>query len=351
MLKWVYYYSGFGGGTMLFFRKFFIKMIQMKNKFLFLTSFFFILFSSVVIYWLEPQTFEHPFNGLWWVMTTLTTVGYGDYYPSTIEGKLFAMFLYLTGIGLIGVLIGKIVEGFAIMREKKEAGKMGYLGTDHIVIIGWSRKSQFAIREILSSHPETEIVLVDQLEKTPLSEDRFHFVCGDASQETSLIQANIAKAKAAILFADDKVADPSLADGKSLLIATTIERLAPRVHTTVEIMTEEHIQNFKHIKVDEFILSDETISHMAVLSAFANGIPGVISQLLSRNTGADLYQIGKRPHWKTYRDAYNQLLEEGATLLADGANLTINQRLDVPIPEEANLLIICEKNIYEKITE
>lgn len=336
---------------MLFFRKFFIRMIQMKNEIFFLASFFFILSSSVVIYWLEPQTFEHPFNGLWWVMTTLTTVGYGDYYPSTIAGKLFAMFLYLTGIGLIGVLIGKIVEGFSIMREMRESGMMRYLGTDHIVIIGWSRKSQFAIREILTSYPEAEMVLVDQLEKTPLSEERVHFVCGDASQEAALIQANIANAKAAILFADDKVADPSLADGKSLLIATTIERLAARVHTTVEIMAEEHIRNFKHIKVDEFILSDETISHMAVLSAFANGIPGIISQLISRNDGADLYEIGKRPQWKTYRDAYNQLLENGATLLADGADLTINQRLDVPIPEEARLLIICEKNIYQKMTE
>lgn len=333
------------------FRRLFIKMVQMKNKALFLGSFLFILLSSIVIYWLEPETFNHPFNGLWWVMTTVTTVGYGDFFPTTVPGKLFAMFIYLTGIGIIGVLIGKIVDGFAIMREKKEAGKLKYLGSDHIAIVGWSRKSQFAIQEILNSYPETEIVLVDQLEKTPIFEERVHFVRGDASQEASLLQANISKAKAAILFADDKVTDPSLADGKSLLIATTIERLAPCVHTTVEIMRKEHIQNFKHIKVDEFILSDETISHMAVLSAFANGIPAIISQLISRNTGADLYEIRKRPHWNTYRDAYNQLLEEGATLLADGENLSINQKLDDPIPEDAKLLVICEKQVYQKIAK
>ena len=332
-------------------RKFIHKIIHMNNKILFITSLLFIGFSSIVIYWIEPETFEHPFNSLWWVMTTLTTVGYGDYYPLTVAGKLFAMLLYLTGIGLIGVLIGKILDVFTLLRERREGGKMKFTGSHHVVVVGWSLKSQFAVREILQSHPDMEIVLIDQLERSPISEERIHYVKGDAAKEATLVLANITEAKAAILFADDNVKEPSLADGKSLLTSITIERLAPHVRTTVEIMTEEHIQNFKHVKVDEFILSNETISHMAVRSAFSSGISSVISQLLSRTYGGDLYEIEKRPHWTTYGEAFEELLKEGATLIADGTNLTINQNLGELIPDHARLMVICDKDTYKKVIE
>lgn len=47
------------------------------------------------------QTFG---DALWWSVTTVTTVGYGDEYPVTVEGRLIAVALMLSGIALIGVI-------------------------------------------------------------------------------------------------------------------------------------------------------------------------------------------------------------------------------------------------------
>jgi voltage-gated potassium channel len=243
-----------------------------------------------------------------------------------------------------------VLDVFTIIKKRREEGKVKYSGENHVIIVGWSKKAQIAIREILESDEDTDIVLVDGLEKAPLLEDRIIYVRGDAADEYTLQQANVLAAKTVLIFADDTIPDPSLTDGKSLLIATTIERMAPKVHTIVEIMKEEHIKNFHHVKVDEFILANETISRLAVRSAFSNGITNIFTQLMSRQHGDDLHEIKKRPHWKTYRDAFNELLNEGATLIADGNRMNINRHLDEAIPELTKLYVICDQETYQKLS-
>jgi voltage-gated potassium channel len=53
---------------------------------------------------------ENPFDALWWGIVTLTTVGYGDVYPVTTEGRIAAMALMLLGIGLFGAITATITS-------------------------------------------------------------------------------------------------------------------------------------------------------------------------------------------------------------------------------------------------
>jgi voltage-gated potassium channel len=311
-------------------------------------AFILVVASTVIMRLIEPETFPSLFDSLWWVMTTVTTVGYGDYFPITIAGRMYAMFLYIVGIGLIGVVIGKFVDGFSEIKKRKEEGKMSYQGYNHIVIIGWSQKAAYAVSEIMDSD-QCEIVIIDKLAKAPLIEENIHYIQGDAAEEATLNKADIMNAKAVLIFSDDTIHDALLADGKSLLIASSIERLSTDIHTTVEVMKEEHIKNFTHVQVDEFVLSHEAVSRMAVRSAFTKGISGVYSQLLSRGHGDNLYEIGVQQEWDTYRDAFQSLLQRGATLIADGDRMDINRRLDESIPENAKLFVICDHEVYERI--
>ncbi|OLO26542.1 ion transporter [Alkalihalophilus pseudofirmus] len=338
---------------MHFFLKISLSLIKMKNLTLLITTLIFIILCTIIMFLLEPDTFESVLNTFYFVMTTFSTVGYGDYSPVTSAGKLFAIFMYLFGIGLLGVVIGKIVDGFTIFRRKREEGKLSYTNENHVIIIGWGKKTDYAVKEILDSDPRVEVIIIDNLPHAPMdvSNNRIHYIQGDPTEEETYKKANIDKARAVIVFSDDTLQDGSLKDAKTLLVAITVERLAPDVHTTVEVMTEKHILNFSHVKVDEFILSQETISSLAVRSALYKGVSKVYSQLISRQHGEDLYKISKKANWVTYNDAFQELLSNGATLIADRDQLNINRRLQESIPDEAVLYIICNKETYQTLIE
>jgi voltage-gated potassium channel len=52
-------------------------------------------------------------DGIWWAVTTMTTVGYGDIYPRTDAGRVLAMALMVVGIGFGSLIIGAVAERFA----------------------------------------------------------------------------------------------------------------------------------------------------------------------------------------------------------------------------------------------
>ena len=66
------------------------------------------------------EAITSPGDALWWAISTATTVGYGDIYPKTGEGRLIAVVLMLTGISVIGVFTATIASLFMIDKEDEE---------------------------------------------------------------------------------------------------------------------------------------------------------------------------------------------------------------------------------------
>jgi voltage-gated potassium channel len=58
-------------------------------------------------------------DGLWWAITTVTTVGYGDRYPTTTEGRFLAVLLMFVGISLVGVITASVAAWFVKMSSSE----------------------------------------------------------------------------------------------------------------------------------------------------------------------------------------------------------------------------------------
>ena len=68
---------------------------------------------------LQPEAFSSVFHGLWWAAVTLTTVGYGDVYPITTGGKIFAFFVLIIGLGIVAVPSGLMASALSEARKQE----------------------------------------------------------------------------------------------------------------------------------------------------------------------------------------------------------------------------------------
>ena len=103
-------------------------VLQNKPKSVFaavlLTTLLLVVFSSLSILIVEegPEANIKTANdAIWWSVTTITTVGYGDKYPLTMEGRLIAMVLMFSGVGLFGTLSGLVASLFLGSRAEESA--------------------------------------------------------------------------------------------------------------------------------------------------------------------------------------------------------------------------------------
>lgn len=78
--------------------------------------FMLMLASSLIMYNLEheaqPDLYTDAFSGVWWSVSALLTVGYGDIYPVTLGGRIMAIIISFLGVGLVSIPTGIMSAGF-----------------------------------------------------------------------------------------------------------------------------------------------------------------------------------------------------------------------------------------------
>ena len=128
------------------------------------------LFSAIVMYTVEnavqPDQFPNVVATLWWALCTLTTVGYGDVFPVTPIGRLFASIISLAGIGILAIPTGIVTAGFSSVingdatnprNEKVAAGAQR--SDDEAALVSAFRQADARARAdaliMLQSHPNS----------------------------------------------------------------------------------------------------------------------------------------------------------------------------------------------------
>lgn len=72
----------------------------------------YVVISALVVFNVEPDSFENFFDAIYWATVSLTTVGYGDIYPVTVMGRIITMISSVFGIAIIALPSGIITAGF-----------------------------------------------------------------------------------------------------------------------------------------------------------------------------------------------------------------------------------------------
>ena len=170
-----------------------------------------------MVYWLEDAVKDSNIHslqdGLWWGIVTFLTVGYGDKYPVTGQGRLFASFLMVVGVVTMSIVTAKISTYFleqALAKGRKtvDTAKL----KNHFVICGWKDDMEELLLHILMCNPDMEPkdivivaplseILVDSIKQHPTLNE-VQMVVADFIHESNLRRAAPERARRILIVAD-----------------------------------------------------------------------------------------------------------------------------------------------------
>ncbi|MBL7860028.1 MAG: potassium channel protein [Cyclobacteriaceae bacterium] len=160
------------------------------------------LFYGVIIYLLhsiEPSAPGAKLNswqdGLWYVVATITTVGYGDVYPVTYWGRALGFVVMLSSLGIYGFIIGQIANFMSTLKEQRELGLNGTDFKDHVVIIGWNDFGKSVISHLVAAGKQVAVITKERASIDTIREyyddDHVYTLYTDYSNFDMLEKSNI----------------------------------------------------------------------------------------------------------------------------------------------------------------
>ena len=257
-------------------------------------------------------------DALWYSIVTLTTVGYGDVYPVTSVGRAIGYAFVMGSLGVLGLLISRITEGFVNMRETRKMGLLGTNFTGHIVIIGWDQFAQSVVDELMGADKKVAIVTDNKDHIDPINErygnaDVFVLVT-DYSNYTVLEKANIAQATTVFLNLKD--------DTQKLVYSLNLKKQYGETEHVV-ILNNADLEDTFHTAGVTFTLSKDGIAAKIVASyIFEPDVARYTVELLGSAVSAEDYDIQQflvtenNPHVnQDYAKAFRVLKEKHNIIL------------------------------------
>jgi len=101
-------------------------------------------------------------DAMWYLVETLTTVGYGDALPVTYWGRMIGFVFLLSSLGVYGFIIGQIANFMSTIKEQRELGLNGTTFKSHVVIIGWNDFGQSVIGHLVAAGRQVAVVTKDR---------------------------------------------------------------------------------------------------------------------------------------------------------------------------------------------
>ena len=256
-------------------------------------------------------------DALWWSITTLSTVGYGDLYPITPGGRVVAAATMALGVGILGTFGGTIATMFLDFREQGRKGLRALSAKDHLLVLGWNEKARTAISEFCSDprYVDTKIIIVADLEENPIDDGKVGFVRGLPCSSETLRKADAARAGAAIVLAENP-SDPH-SDHQSALTVMGLRRLNKKIRISAELVCVDNREHLDAAGCDAVIDALSVASGLLVRGVQDVGVPELVAHLLTNDMGSEVYRVPVDPAFvgKSYRDYVIDNLDRKQTVV------------------------------------
>lgn len=296
------------------------------------------------------------YDGFWYSIVTLTTVGYGDYFPVTAVGKLLGLAVIFSSIGLLGFLIGNFTNIIQNHMEKKKRGFFGTDFTNHFVIVGWDNFAKNVCDQIVNAHCNVAVVTNNtndlELIKDLYSSDQMFVLLADYENMDALEKVNIKMANS--LFVN------FVEDTKSLIYVINLRKWC-EVNIVVALQTSELKETFQAIGVNHIVSKNDITSKMVASYIFEPDVAAYTEDLIETSVeddDFDMHQyrvIESNPFLNTnYMDAFVDLKKKYDCVLVGITKNIDNKRVLLKNPSENvkielnDYILVISSAVYQK---
>ncbi|MEK6705347.1 MAG: ion channel [Bdellovibrionota bacterium] len=240
-------------------------------------------------------------KSLWWGIVTFLTVGYGDHYPITLTGRIWAGLLMFIGVFGIAVITSRISTYF--LEEVLREGR-GVVDTEklkgHFIVCGWKEEMHELLTHILDFNPgltASDLVIVANLNKTVMDALRshprlkgLHVIVGNPAETVTLERAVPKRARKILILADrtpnqsGNVPSVTEVDARTIMIAMALSNIARGTLVAAELLDAKLDQYLKLASVSEIIYSREYSRLMLGNASGGTGVSNIIFDLLDPKT-------------------------------------------------------------------
>ena len=204
-----------------------------KLRIAFIGLFSIFIIGTLGFHFIEGWSFS---EALYTTVTTLSTVGYGDFYPQSGAGRLFTGILIIFGVGTMLYTVGLLTETMVEARFKMLMGrgrleKMIKKLHNHYIICGCGRIGYLISKELREDN--VDFVVIDNNPEViqKIEDEGIIFHKGDSTQDKTLIEAGIKRAKGIVC------ALPT--DAENLYVILTAKELNPNIYVLSRSEEEE----------------------------------------------------------------------------------------------------------------
>ena len=285
------------------------------------------LIGGLILGLLETGEIADGGNPFWWAIVTMTTVGYGDYTPATITGRLFAVVVMFAGISLTALLTATISSIFVARKIREDKGLEKLDLSEHIILCGWNKTGEQIVDSIqnLAGSKHHRLVLINDLGedeinrlKSRYNKITLYFVAGDFTSETILDRANLKEADTVMIIPNQTNEDVSSnLDEKTIFATLTIKAMSPNIRVVAYLNNRENLTHIKRANVDEVVLSDDFGAFMVAAHVMDPGIPQAVNTLLDSKSSSHFKRVDIPSNFinKPFNDLFAHFREENGWIL------------------------------------
>lgn len=225
-------------------------------------------------------------DAAWYALVTLTTVGYGDYYPISVPGQIIGAIFVLSSLGVLGLLIGKVADLFTSYREHRRLGHHGTDATGHIVLFGWNDSTGRVIEQIRTLGRQI-VVVTPTREHVDTIHDRFSDAVfplyADFDDATLLRRINLEDADRALFNIDS--------DTDTLIYLLNLRKSFPDVEFVVTAQNVELRETFQNAGVAKVVSSNANAAHLIASVIFEPDVAAFAQDLITTSQGPSDYDL------------------------------------------------------------